>query len=345
MSNPTVHLRSLLASDSGRLQAVGEAIHDLYEGWRLDPTGTFVPSSGRGHVLYAGLYREEDPLAGAASYHLYLRAARGVTAELRVRIGNVVETLRPERPGWYYPLGPVDGATLARGERYPVEQPADVDELVLPARNFWILVPDPEYPDFGVYASWGPPQLGLPFVLLCREQMLSQLREMKQEQLIQYPDEPVPVLDGSWYELRDCLAISEAWSSAHSRNPELYDALRPADACNVSAAGGLRLPGRQGWLDEAGPSVTVFGFAPEGEVIITDVHTGRTVMERSQRTGEPVPVPWPGPGTYLVSASCAGQEARRLVVIGSWDDLRLAAPDEREALVVGGVRICGAALD
>ncbi len=342
----TVHLRELLASDSQRLVPLADAIHELYEAWRLDPAGT-MGRAGRGRTLYAGLYREADPLSGTVCYQLYPHLTRGGGEELRVRIGDRVETLRPEREHsrWYYPVAEVDGATLAAGARYPIEQPAELRELVLPARDYWILVPDPEMPDSGVHATWGRPELGEPFILLCQEPILAQFNYLVQERLVECPGEAVPVLDGSWYELRDCYVVSEAWSGAHLSNPELYDALRPTDKCNVIVSGGLRLPGRPGWLDGAGPSVTVSGFAPESEVIITDVRTERVILERTQRTGEPIPVPWPGPGAYQVLGRCAGQEARRAVTIAAWDELRLSAPAEEAWIALGGHRLCGAALD
>jgi hypothetical protein len=345
----TAQLRELLASDSQRLELLADAVHELYEAWRSDPVGS-LGHRGRGRTLYAGLYREEDPLAGTVCYQLYPRLTRGGGSELRVRIGGAVELLRPERTHSrrYYPLGVVDGATLTAGARYPIEQPAELRELVLPAQEYWILVPDPDMPDSGVYATWGRPELGQPFILLCRAQVLSQFHYLLQERLIESPGEPVPVLDGGWYELRDCYVVSEAWSGAHFSHPELYDALRPTDRCHVSLTGGLRLPGRPGWLEGAGPNVTVSGFAPEAELTITrtDGQTEQRIVERTQRTGEPVPVDWPGPGVYQVVGCCGGQDAPpRAVTITGWDDLRLSVPAEEAWVALGAHRLCGAALD
>ena len=341
----TVQLRELLGSDSQRLQALAEAIHELYEGWRQAPTSGHSQRGGRSRTLYAGLYREEDVLSGAVAYHLYPRAPRGGTSTtLGIRTAGALETLRPERQGWFYPLGPVDGATLSAGGHYPVEQPAEIEEIVLPQRDFWILTPDPDMPESGVYATWGAPQLGLPFILLCQQTVVDQFREMQQEQLVECRGEPAAVLDGNWCEWRDCLVISEAWSGAHFQNPELYDALRPTDTCNVSASGGLRLPHQPGWLDQAGPDITVFGFPSEAQIRITDA-SGQVILEREQPTNQPVAFAWPKPGTYLVTADCAGQTARRLVTIVSWDDLRLSYQQRREAITIAGAHVCGAAFD
>lgn len=341
----TAQLRELLGSDSQRLRALGDAIHELYEDWRIEPTARLGRHSERSRTLYAGLYREEDPFSGTSSYYLYPRAPRGSASLLSVRVGDGVEPLRPERPGWFYPLGPVDGATLTAGARYPVDQPAEVEELVLPQRDFWILTPDPDAPESGTYATWGAPQLGLPFILLCREEVFDQFRRMEQEQLIACGSEPAPALDGSWFEIRDCVAVSEAWSGAHLENPELYDALRLADACNVSASGGMRVPHGSGWLDQAGPSITVFGFSPEAEVRITDVANDDVTLEREQPTNQPANVPWPGPGRYLVNAVCGGQSARRLVTIVGWDELQLATEQRRESVRLGDRLLCGALLE
>lgn len=345
----TVQLRELLASGSQRLTALADAIQDVHEDWRFDPSGMLGRSSRRRLTLYAGLYRQEDLLTATVNYYIYPLAPRGVAASLEVQIDNELWALRPERPGCYYPLGPVNSHTLFTGARYPVQQPAEPEELVLPARDYWILVPDEDAPDSGAYATWnrpqGRPQLGLPFVLICRENVLPEFDSLVKERLIEYAGEPVEVLGGGWYELRNCVIASEAWSGAHLTNAELHDALRPADQCSVIVSGGLRLPDRPAWLDGCGPSVAVSGYGSEAELIVTDVGTEQVITERTQGTGEALPVVWPGPGTFLVVGRVAGQEARRLVTIGSWDDLRLSAPEKRECVTIGTHRLCGAALD
>lgn len=340
----TAHMRELFGSDSYRQQAVASAIHELYEEWRTDPGGWGTHVRGRTPYLYAGLYREQDPLSGSVSYHLYPHAPRSLAPEeLCVQLPDGTHPLRPDRPGWCLPLQPVDAKALASGARYPVLPQGEIDALILPERAFWLLVSDPENPDSGVLASWGPPRLGDPFVLLCRADVMPQVQEVRQENLIESQD-PIPVLGGSWVELRDCRVMSEAWSASYFGSSDLYEALRPADKCNVTVSGGLRLPGGAGWLDQYGPRVAVFGFDDEAQVTIIDAQTERPVMERVQRSGEPIAVTWPGPGSYRILGVCGGQEARRLVVIVPWDSLHLADDVQRQVMTIGGSDICGAAL-
>lgn len=343
----TVHLRRLLDADSERQQAVAEAFHDLYESWRDDPTGAAAPRGLRTRHLYAGLYRVADSFGGVPTYYLYPRAPRGAGAPpMSVRLQDGSHALLSERPGWYRPLAPVDSTTLVAGVRYPIEQPADAETLILPQRAFWVFVRDPDDPDSGVEASWGSPRLGVPFTLLCMTELAEQVRALREENLLLWQDDPQPVLDSRWVEFRDCLVVSEAWSGAHFGNPELYDALRPADRCSISLSGGLRLPNRGGWLDGYGPRVTVFAFDAEAEVTVTHVQHGRTVLEQAQHTGEPVTIAWPGPGAYRITAVCGSQQAApRLAQIMPWDAARLALEPGRMLVTIDGAQLCGAAIE
>ena len=63
-------------------------------------------------------------------------------------------SLREERPGWYSHLEySVSQKELDNSAKYQISSPDDLDYLILPARDFWILIPDPENPDSGAYAS------------------------------------------------------------------------------------------------------------------------------------------------------------------------------------------------
>jgi hypothetical protein len=340
------HLRQLFAEGGQRLQALAEAVYEAYEDWRENPSRAYH-SSGSGSDttnLRAGLYRVEDPILSDVAYHLYPRTPlRRQAGETTLFQGDTPHLLTLDRPGWYRPLDPVRPDEISNGARFRVEQPSDFQSLILPQRSFWVLVVDPETPESGVFASWGLPALGVPFLLLCRRELLRDLEHLTAEGVFKWDGEPVEVFDG-WVELYDCMAVSEAWSGVFIESDELWDALRPTASFTVAASGGLRVPDPTGWVAEYGPRMTVYGFDHDIDVIVTRASDDRVVFESTQRTGVPFDVPWPGPGDYLVEASMSGQRGQRLVKIVSWDQLRLSPAQERETLTIGGVQVCGGAV-
>jgi hypothetical protein len=341
------HLRELFDAEANRRQAVTEALYEVYAAWREDPQPGATPAYSSSVNLRAGLFRSEDVLFGTVDYHLYPRTPMRRRADhIRVQQGERLWALTLDRPGWYQPLGPVSEAELRAGERYRVEHPSDLDWLILPQRRFWVLIPDPENPGSGAYASWGAPQLAEPFALLCTSELVLQLEHLRSEGLIMWSGIPVPRFGGSWVEVHDCLAISEAWSGVFIEDQELYDALRPRMALSVSASGGLRVADKAGWVDEYGPQLTIFGFDAEAELRVTRVADGQVIFEQVQATNIPFPVSWPGPGDYRVEASAAGHSAAtRLIKLVSYQDLHLIRPTQQETLNIAGWRVCGAAME
>src|SRR6266511_75199 len=169
------------------------------------------------------------------------------------------------------PLGPVSADDLERGSRYAIEQPSDLDALILPQRQFWILTPDSDNPESGVYASWGRMELGVPFILLCRQELVPQLEDLRNERLMEWNAQRDMDDSGSWVEFQHCMVISQAWSGITIENKDLCAALQPVIGLNVSVAGGLRVPDLGGWLDAHGPSITIFGFQTQADVCIIRV--------------------------------------------------------------------------
>jgi hypothetical protein len=341
------HLRELLNAQRQRRQAVAEAIYELHEFWRENLYSGAVRLGSGSTNLRAGLFRIEDALFGTIAYHLYPRALRGrAPSQIQVRQDDKLWSLVPDQPGWYQPLGPLSEDELDAGTRYRIEQPQDLGFLVLPQRRFWILVQDPENPESGAYASWTGPQLAEPFILLTKRDLLPQLEHLRGEGLIEWSGEPEPLFSGKWVEIRDCMAVSEAWSGVFIDDQELYEALRPSMTLSVSISGGLRVPNRGGWVEGYGPQITIFGFDIEADVCIMRVADGHTFFDQPQRTNTPFSVPWPGLGDYRVEASSAGHSASpRLIKILSWQDLRLTIPERRDVLRLVGHQICGALVE
>lgn len=356
LTNP---LQKLLSARGERYEAVTEAIYDVYERWQYDPYALGVSSfySRRGNLL-AGLLRAED-FQGEATYYLYPKQPRRRRAaqEVQIRIGNTPQRLVQDRPGWYNPVHEVAEEELNNGARYAIEQPLKLNSLILPPRPFWILTPDPENPDFGDYATYGPPQLGTHFLLLCRHELLPQLKILRRERLIQWDGEPEEVLAG-WVELYNCMLLAQNWSVVLSENDitlteeveVLHAALQPRRSLRISLSGGLRSPQGSGWLEGHGPQITVFGFYPEADVHIFRIldHQEQEVSNTTQSTkptNQPFPFKWPGKGTYRIAASYMGEKAERLVKIVTWEQLNIAALPERESLKLKGLHICGALVE
>ena len=347
----TQHLKNLLtgARSGQRHEAIAEAIHELYEQWRDDGLITVgrraSPTSTPN--LFAGLYRTEDPFLGQVEYYFYPKQPRGLQpGEVRVQGEGNVYTLLSERPGWFMPIGSVGITELEGGASYQIDSPDILNYLILPQRDFWILTPDPENPDSGVYASWGRPSLGEYFILLCKEELLPQLELLRNERLLEWSGELFYVFENSnWVELHQCMVISQAWSGVFIKNQELYEALKPSASLSISLSGGLRVPNMGAWLEEHGPQVTLFGFYPKADLQVTRLSDGHRLLDESPSTNIPLSIEWSNPGDYLVEAAYASEYTERLVKIVDWSQLSLEIPGHRESLLIGSSQICGSVIE
>ncbi|MDP9368660.1 MAG: hypothetical protein M3Q03_10365 [Chloroflexota bacterium] len=346
----TQHLRNDLLSGGGpRLLALADAVYEIYAAWKDNPNRNLPRPEALtgGSTVLGGLIRFEDPIFGDVSYHLYpRRPLRRRIDDVRVSYGGESRSVRAERPGWFEPVGPVSENELRAGARWTIEVPEELSHLVLPKREFWILTPDPDHPESGVFASWGRPPLGTPFVVLCRAHLLSQFDHLRRERLIEFADDPEPVLSGrDWHEIRHCMVVSPAWSGVFVEHRDLLDALRPIVSLTIGVAGGLRAPGAHGWIEGHGPTVTVFGFEPTIRVTVIDERDGSIIFATTCGPNTPLAIPWSDPGEYRIEVGAGETSSERSVKIWSWNELSAADPVERQYVLLGENRLCGAALE
>jgi hypothetical protein len=343
------HLQQLL-EDRQRYEAIAEVIHEVYQQWLglrdISTTVTSAEINTRRPYLLAGLYRTEDPFLGQTNYYFYPKQQRGRQLEsISVQQGDTIELLKEERPGWYFPLGsPLNASELKRGARYDIRDNPTLDRLVLPHRDFWILIPDPDNPDAGVYATWGTPPLGTPFILLCQVELLSDLHRLRDERLLEWCGEPIPPLENSeWVELDQCMVISQAWDAVFIKNSELKEALQPTVRLAISLSGGLRVPQQNAWLEEYPPQIVVFGFSPTAQLTLTRISDNKPIhFEPSVKTNNKISIKFPSPGDYLIEAASGGALSERFVRILPWDELVIASSKRHEQLELGSeYQICG----
>lgn len=108
---------------------------------------------------------------GEVKYYLYLKQQRGRELDfLQINYQNNKQELRKDRQGWFLPIGnPINNEHLDNGLRLTITSEYELEKLIFPARDFWILVPDPDEPESGIYASWGTPELGQQFIIVCKK--------------------------------------------------------------------------------------------------------------------------------------------------------------------------------
>ncbi|MDX2239087.1 MAG: hypothetical protein NW224_00210 [Leptolyngbyaceae cyanobacterium bins.302] len=346
----TRHLKRLLEGNRQRHSALAEAIHYVYENFQEqgieEYKGQISPSTSARNI-FSGLYRVEDPFLGNVEYYLYPKQIRGLNLEhLQVQYQNQVQTLHSDRPGWYTPSLPTDVQEIEAGIRYTIVASHEVKNLILPQREFWLLVPDPEDVDTSVFASWGSPSLGDKFILLCQKSLLKDLQLLRDEKLLEWYGEPCPVEGNpNWIELHQCMVVSASWSGVFIQNRELYEALSPTTSLSINISSGLRVPGLGGWLVEQGPKVTISSFHPKANIKITRLSTDRQVLDQSVEANKKLSINWSKPGEYLIEASSGGDVSERLIRIIDWEELPIQVPVLREKTVIGSWQVCGSLIE
>lgn len=339
----TKHLQRLLSDRSQRAEAIAEAIYEVYDTWARGEGDDHTSYRSRRNYLMVGIWRSEDVLSGAIEYFLYPQAPRRQRIdELIVDIDNQPRTLTIERPGWYMPICPVNEQHLNQGVRYTVIQPPELNALLLPSRTFWILRPDPNNPESGVYASWGRVPLGTKCIILCRKELLADLDQLRAERLIEWNGDPQSIPSfAEWVEVRDCMVISPVWDGVEIKHSDLHSALQPRERLNIGLSGGLRAP-RGGWIAGFGPQVTIFGFASEADVRVFRLSDDKQIYEETKPTNQPFSIPWQTPGDYRIEATAEGLLCQSLVKLVDWDQLEMASDDDFEWPQIGTIRLCGA---
>ncbi|WLT37183.1 hypothetical protein NON20_14455 [Synechocystis sp. B12] len=267
------YLCNLIKNSGDRHEVLAEAIHEVHQQWieagcppidKNQSQRILTPSSN----LFAGLYRSKED--NEITYYLYPKQkpqqkTEGITVEYQ----GETEQLEIDRPGWYLPIdSPINQIALDKGIRCKILESDFLKTLQLPARDFWILIPDPDEPDSGVYASWCTPRLGQSFILLCKQKLLKDLHLLKDERLVNWSNEVNPFGEENkqWLELHNFQVISQAWRGIFIENWELKDALQPKVNLSISLSGGLRTPNQNAWLQGYTPNITIFGFMKNVEL-------------------------------------------------------------------------------
>jgi hypothetical protein len=348
------HLQDLLSGDKLKLryEVIAEAIHEIYEQWLNEgcPITLKKAALTPSRHLFAGLYRTEDIFSGTVEYAVFPKQPRNrQLKQIEIQYEDNFYPLIEERLGWYEPMELViSDNELENGAKYRVKASEELDYLILPQRDFWILVSDPQNDEAADYASWGTPQLGETFILLCKRELLSQLELLKSEHLLEWErDNQYPFGKNSdWIELHKCMVISPAWNGVFIENIALKDALQPSINLSMSFSGGLRVPNNLGtWLVDHPPQVTIFGFHPTVELKITNLLDNKLIFEDVQKTNIPISLNFPQSGEYLVEATTdAGESSERLIQIVDWNKLSITKPRHREMLAIGDKQICGSVI-
>lgn len=378
------HLREVLG-DSGvqRLEAVNLALFEVYQEW-LEAGRPATPSLHRLSAigmhraaspgLVAGLYREVgDVFSGQVDYYLYPQQPRRVRVNGTPAVlhqGNRLE-LKTERAGWYWPLWewPLDAKILNEGVKYELEGVAQLDHLVLPDREFWLLVPDPSCPTNNLYATWQDnADLGTTFILLCKAELKPQLEELRNTEKLTWQGQPRPLakLPG-WLEYVGVQVISENWAGATIENKDLFEALRPKTSLGLAITGGIRLAERDSWLEGCEPQITIVAFAekarleirlvnpqnvttlPQSTILHSMAELGNVLNLSGKAdlgevdTNKPIKIEWPGASEYIVEANCGTDFIEKIVIIRAWQDLELmpVEPQAQMGLRIGTARLLG----
>ena len=349
----TKHIKGLLNGSRHSYNAVSSAIYEVYEDWLENGLALSDQSSktsrsavqNRSRILYADVYRTEQYFTGEVEYYLYPKQPRGFTQEqVEVLFNNSTQTLVNDRPGWYQPPSPIGANELIQGARYAVVSPTHFNCLMLPQRDFWILVQDPDE-ESSAYAPWDSPRLGETFILLCKQELRQDLERLRTEGLMQWNEEIEPFINSSdWLELHDCMILAQDWDEVIVNHQELKEALQPRDYLSINFSGGLRVPKVGGWLEGQEPLVTISGFYPQANLKIVYLPKDKLTLEGKYKTNTPIQVKWAGAGDYLLTSDYVGEPVERLVKIVNWKTLPLEPPKDYQKLELASCQVCGSVI-
>ena len=351
---PTNYLRNLAmearVTTGERFEAIVNAVYEVYSQVEWSQSRSIANRGDRERNpqrLMAGLYRESDVIWGTVDYFLYPRPMHRLNArELHVSNGNECIQLQEERTGRFRPLPwRVDPAG---NKTYEVQGTSNISELALPSRDFWVLIRDPFDESSGIFASWGKPNLGEQFLLLCRRQYEQQMDMLRNGSLLEWEqaqalNEPYE----GWLEYRGCKVLSPNWADGGSGyENSLFKELTPRVKASISLRGGLKIVGqRDSWMVDHLPEFVVNSNGAQ-VVRINDVsRPNLSLIEQEVDAGASIELPSLQPGEYSVEVFVSGRRAdKRHMRVLSWESLDAVNPPQTFGMKVGDHTLRGGIL-
>lgn len=350
----TRQLRDLLTSEgkvgSQRYDDLADEIYDVFEGWidsgKQAERSRVIQGAYRS-TLNAGLYRVVNYLTREVQYHLLPKQPRHIhLAGASLEYQSETELLVEQRPGWFEPLPwPLSIEDIENGIQASIKDSERIRQLILPQRNFWILPPDPEDSASGIFATWTErPELGIPFVMLCKKELETDLRRLKEDGLIDWKMDPRPI-DSNWLEYEEIVVIGDAWSSAIGEHKELIGQLRPRNTIAISLHGGLRDPQSGVWIVGYGPEITINTFFENVQIEILTTTDEFPLMVLDVKAGETVHYNWSESGNFQLRVTAGAETIERRVTIVEWAALTIEKSFRKQPILFGSHQIWGAHIE
>jgi hypothetical protein len=380
----TPHLRDLLTSerDDQRFEVIKKAVQDALDDeeaiqvslekqivsnpkftqnistWqKSDSNNSAKAQNGN---LTAQIYRTEgDFFNEYPNFFLYPKQKIGVDLiGANVVIDGVSTSLQKgDLEGWYLPIFeyPISSEMLNQGTTYPITRSPSNDIstcLVFDKRDFWVLIPDPDFPESGIYASFGKVFLGQTFILLCRKELVGLVERLQSERLLRFNSRTKAFENNpDWVEFHQCMILSEDWEGVDLgiKGKELKDALQPATTVEICLTGGLRVPHLKAWLIEDVPTLKIVSsLAHQADVLIFDdlSKEGVPISRKTVKTNVPNSDIFKINGTvragrYEIRVNCGRLFSQKVVNFVNWDDLEIREPLRRERLKIGSWTVNG----
>ena len=182
---------------------------------------------------------------------------------------------------------------------------------------------DPENPQ-GTWATWKSYlDLGERLLVLCRKGFFdTEMQRFKEAKLLNWATR---VECEDWVEYHECMVLSYDWGGFIT-TPDcraLADALAPRTMTSVSLMGGLRDHNQNAWLEGFPPSMKVYGFDHQFELVVKSAR-GSEVFHEDVQCQQELPLPCDlAPDTYQIEVKRGDrQAAARIFRIVPWTSIQ-----------------------
>lgn len=332
------------SSDIARRSVFCESAFSVYESidWdakRADRRRSY--SSQRS--LRAGLLRRVTVAEGITYWLLprQLTHHSGQDAEVLGPDGKW-HPLKLQREGYFSPLWATETLFLDDADHYKCRGDSVIKEMIFPARNFWILVQDPEDPTGGEWGTWAKPsEVGEELLVTVRNDPQGRpchelMNLLRKHNLIKWHEHSEC---GGWTEYRNCVVYCYDWETLQPPTGAelLWERLKPSRKASIRLIGGLPVLNPSGWLQYFPPTIEVIGFVKE--LCCRLKEHNKVIKEQSVESGKEFPLDAElSPGHYEIEVLYDDRvEARRRFYIVGDQELQ---PSDSVGLVATRVVGC-----